>query len=359
MPSISLLSKTYTYTNGNPNDADEVELDMANAYANFSTVQTDYNQLVTGAYTIAGVKTFSSNPKMDGIDERTADAGLDIDDVILKDGAISGSGVNAQTGTSYTILTGDRRKLITFSNTSAVAVTLPQAGSTGFDNNYEVTLKNINDGTVTITPTTSTIDGSATKTLENGQSIKIYSDGTNYFSTYEPIQPLLTKLHTSTVSSAVASVDIDTAVDWTKYDYYIVELVEVAPTTDSTTLWLRLRDASSYVSSAGAYRDWTYWSASGEAFSDSTTACRLTGTFGVGNATDESTTARIKVYNINSASLKTKGSFWGYTHSSTNRPVITNAGFLRNTAEQNTGVQILFSSGNVASGSVHILGGNF
>lgn len=60
MPAISLLSKTYTYTNGNPNDADEVELDLSNAYANFGTIQTDYNQLVTGAYTIAGVKTFSS-----------------------------------------------------------------------------------------------------------------------------------------------------------------------------------------------------------------------------------------------------------------------------------------------------------
>lgn len=60
MPAISLLSKTYTYTNGNPNDADEVELDLSNAYANFGTLQTDYNQLVTGAYTIAGVKTFSS-----------------------------------------------------------------------------------------------------------------------------------------------------------------------------------------------------------------------------------------------------------------------------------------------------------
>lgn len=60
MPAISLLSKTYTYTNGNPNDADEVELDLANAYANFGTIQTDYNQLVTGAYTLAGVKTFSS-----------------------------------------------------------------------------------------------------------------------------------------------------------------------------------------------------------------------------------------------------------------------------------------------------------
>ena len=56
-------------------------------------------------------------------------------------------GVNAQTGTSYTVLgttgtpqsgvapTGDMGKLVTFSNTGAVAVALPQAGTTGFEAN--------------------------------------------------------------------------------------------------------------------------------------------------------------------------------------------------------------------------------
>jgi hypothetical protein len=38
--------------------------------------------------------------------------------------------VNAQTGTTYTVLTGDRGGLVTFTNGSAIAVTLPQAGGT-------------------------------------------------------------------------------------------------------------------------------------------------------------------------------------------------------------------------------------
>src|SRR6266436_6707039 len=37
--------------------------------------------------------------------------------------------VNAQTGTTYTVVTGDRGKLVTLSNVAAVAVTLPQASA--------------------------------------------------------------------------------------------------------------------------------------------------------------------------------------------------------------------------------------
>lgn len=88
MPALSLLTKSATYTNGNPNDADEVELDLANAYANFASIQTDYNNLVTGAYTIAGVKTFSSTPKMDAIAEVTSGNGVVVDSLKLKDGTV-------------------------------------------------------------------------------------------------------------------------------------------------------------------------------------------------------------------------------------------------------------------------------
>lgn len=88
--------------------------------------------------------------------------------------------LNAQTGTSYTILTTDRSKLVTFSNASAIAVTLPQADSTNFPDGWYAEVKNKGAGTATITPTTSTIDGKATLTLPTGYGATIYSDGTNY-----------------------------------------------------------------------------------------------------------------------------------------------------------------------------------
>lgn len=88
--------------------------------------------------------------------------------------------VNAQTGTSYTYLYTDRDKLVTHSNASAIAGTLPQA--TGFFTaGWSMWVQNRGVGTLTITPTTSTIDGSATLVLTTGQGALIASDGTNYF----------------------------------------------------------------------------------------------------------------------------------------------------------------------------------
>jgi hypothetical protein len=90
--------------------------------------------------------------------------------------------VNAQTGTTYTVLQGDRAKLVTHTNGSAIAVTLPQAGAASeFQAGWFYDTQNRGVGLVTITPTTSTIDGAASLTLPTGQGCTIFSDGTNYF----------------------------------------------------------------------------------------------------------------------------------------------------------------------------------
>jgi len=91
--------------------------------------------------------------------------------------------VNAQTGTTYTVAASDRGKLTTLSNAGSIAVTLPQATSAGgnFPNGWSGFFENIGAGTVTITPTTSTIDGLASITLTQYQSVLIVSNGTNYF----------------------------------------------------------------------------------------------------------------------------------------------------------------------------------
>ena len=94
--------------------------------------------------------------------------------------SIPGIPINAQTGTSYTIANTDRENLVTDSNTGATAITLPQAGSTGFASNFNFALANINTGLVTITPTTSTINGNATQIVPNHWISYIYSDNTNY-----------------------------------------------------------------------------------------------------------------------------------------------------------------------------------
>lgn len=91
-----------------------------------------------------------------------------------------GIAVNPQTGTTYTYLTTDFRKLVTHTNGSAIAGTLPQAG-VNFPANWWMFVQNRGAGAVTITPTTSTIDGAATLVLNQNEGAIVISDGTNYF----------------------------------------------------------------------------------------------------------------------------------------------------------------------------------
>lgn len=94
-------------------------------------------------------------------------------------------GVRAVTGTTDTILSTDFSKMVTYSNASSIAVTLPQAGSgspAAFVSGFYFDVQNLGAGTVTITPTTSTINGGATLVLLSGQYTTIFSNGTNYVS---------------------------------------------------------------------------------------------------------------------------------------------------------------------------------
>jgi hypothetical protein len=86
------------------------------------------------------------------------------------------------TGNSYTYLSTDRGKTVIRNNSSTnMTDTLPQATGS-FGNGWFVWLTN-NDatGNITITPTTSTINGVATFTLTAGSTTRIVSDGTNYW----------------------------------------------------------------------------------------------------------------------------------------------------------------------------------
>ncbi len=103
--------------------------------------------------------------------------------------AITGSGtlsgaelVNIQSGTSYTFVDADRAKLVAFTNTGAVPASLPQAGaSSTFQAGWFSDVENVSSPLVTITSTTSTIDGATSLALGQGQGARIISDGTNYY----------------------------------------------------------------------------------------------------------------------------------------------------------------------------------
>jgi hypothetical protein len=87
---------------------------------------------------------------------------------------------NAQTGTSYTYAVTDHGKHVTHANASAIAGTLPQATTAGFGDGFEMFVENLGAGDLTITPTTSTINGGSALVLRQGEWALVTSDGTNY-----------------------------------------------------------------------------------------------------------------------------------------------------------------------------------
>lgn len=90
------------------------------------------------------------------------------------------SGVNAQTGTTYTIQASDVTTVITFNNAAPIAVTLPAGSIAGFGAGTVFSAHNLGTGTVTITCSGCTINGSATLALNSTNGADIYSDGANY-----------------------------------------------------------------------------------------------------------------------------------------------------------------------------------
>jgi hypothetical protein len=81
--------------------------------------------------------------------------------------------------TSYVILEADRATVQQWTGASGT-FTLPTPASVGSD--WYVGIKNAGTGSVTVTPSSGTVDGSASLILAVDESAWFYSDGTNYYS---------------------------------------------------------------------------------------------------------------------------------------------------------------------------------
>jgi hypothetical protein len=104
--------------------------------------------------------------------------------------ALGGQSDRSVAGTSDTILAADRCNRVVYTSATAVAVTLPQAGTAGFANSFYYITSNGGAGAVTITPTVSTINGNATLVLNEGDACRIgpNSTGTSYAADCAPPQ---------------------------------------------------------------------------------------------------------------------------------------------------------------------------
>jgi hypothetical protein len=116
-------------------------------------------------------------------------------------------GTRTVTGTSDTIANTDLGRAITYSNASAIAVSLAQAGaSSQFLDGWTVHVKNTGAGTLTITPATSTINGGSTLVLAQNMGAFIWSDGSNYHAYFMPLtKPLLAANNLADLASAATA----------------------------------------------------------------------------------------------------------------------------------------------------------
>ena len=131
--------------------------------------------------------------------------------VVFSGCALGGQSDRSVAGTTDTILAADRCNRVVYTSATAVAVTLPQAGTTGFANSFYFTVSSGGAGQVTITPTVSTINGNATLVLNEGDACRIgpNSTGASYAADCAPPQlvagtgiTLTPAVHSLTIASS-------------------------------------------------------------------------------------------------------------------------------------------------------------
>ena len=93
---------------------------------------------------------------------------------------------NAQTGTTYTLVSGDVNKLVTLSNSSAITVTVPNGV---FTSGQQINLQQIGAGQVTVASDgTTTITGTGTALRAQYSAATLVCTGTNTFTLIGDIQ---------------------------------------------------------------------------------------------------------------------------------------------------------------------------
>ena len=87
--------------------------------------------------------------------------------------------INAQTGTTYTLVSGDLNKLVTLSNSGAITLTIP---SSVFTTGQQINIQQLGAGQVTVQGDgTSTFTGTGTKLRAQYSAATIVCTGTNTF----------------------------------------------------------------------------------------------------------------------------------------------------------------------------------
>jgi len=90
---------------------------------------------------------------------------LSVVDASIDAAKLAAASVNAQTGTSYTLVAGDNNKVVTLSNAAAITLTVPSGLGAGFS----CLLVQLGAGQVTLSPSSTTINNRQSHTKIAGQ----------------------------------------------------------------------------------------------------------------------------------------------------------------------------------------------
>ena len=170
-------------------------------------------------------------------------------------------------------------------------------------------------------------------------------------------------LLSSATPTGVASADFGTVFTST-YTTYVIELINLFPVTDGVNLWLRISDDSGVSYEAGA-ADYAWsnigytmaTSPAGNGTGDNSDAQIILNDTGntIGNAAGEGCSFTIKVFDPSAATV-TPFTHHGYTATgATIRKFVVGAA-AQIVAAAVTGFQVLFSSGNIATGTIKVYG---
>ena len=170
----------------------------------------------------------------------------------------------------------------------------------------------------------------------------------------------------SSTDISSAATYVFTAFDASKYDHYQVVLSNIVPATDAQALYLRTSTdgGTNYISAANSYSQQSLNSFAENTPTSATrfnnfTVIGITGIHGVvGTATGEvgGVTGILTVFNPhNTGSVTTVSGTFGFSNSSGQNRINTIWG-QRIVAEDVTGLQFKFGSGNIASGQMNVYG---
>ena len=156
----------------------------------------------------------------------------------------------------------------------------------------------------------------------------------------------LTKLSTTTLSSATTLITFDSSIITSTHDAYYFTIL-MSPETDNAKAQVRLSDGGSFNSGSSDY-GWAYINDSGSG-TNSNGAAQIRLFDATDNSFANAYHGELTLLYPSNSSTKTVVNFKG--HRNDGDPALMNGGGQRLNAEATDGIQFFFSSGDISSGS--------